>query len=82
MNPRDKFNNDGKNMFLHWDQMKWNNVCHWQSTINRWGSAEDRTSSRWAQSFLYKSSTQELRERVDAKYKILVPQFQGAVTYL
>ena len=35
VNPRDKFNNDGKNMFLHWDQMKWNNVCHWQSAINR-----------------------------------------------
>ena len=59
------FNNDGKNLFLHWDSLSREDVCLWKKTINKWALDDDRTSSRWAQSFLYKSSTLELRKRVD-----------------
>ena len=69
-------------MFLHWDQMKWEDVCLWQKTINKWAGDDDRTSSKWAQSFLYKSSTLELCERVDSQYMSLPAAFKGGVTYL
>ena len=55
--PNDIFSEDGKNMFLHWDQMKWENFCLWQKTLNKLAGDDDCTSSKWAQSFLYKSST-------------------------
>ena len=54
--PNKIFNNDEKNLFLHWDSFRWEDVCLWQETINKWGLDDGRTSSRWAQSFLYKSS--------------------------
>ena len=69
-------------MILHWDSINWKDVCRWQKCINKWASVEDCTSSRWAQSFLYKSSTQELRERVDTQYKSLPAVYKGGVTYL
>ena len=80
--PNKIFNNDGKNLFLHWDSLRWEDVCLWQKTINKWALDDDRTSSRWAQSFLYKSSTLELRERVDTQYMSLSATFKGEVTYL
>ena len=80
--PSEMFGHQKKNMILHWDSMQWKNVCLWQRCLNKWASVEDRTSSRWAQSFLYKSSTQELRERVDTQYKSLPAVYKGGVTYL
>jgi len=80
--PGDIFMDDGSSMFLHWDGMTWDQVCLWQKTINKWASEDDRTSSRWAQSFLYKSSTSDLRERVDSQYKKLPASCKGGVTYL
>ena len=80
--PNEILNEDGRNMFLHWDQMKWEDICLWQKTINKWAGENDRTSSKWAQSFLYKSSTLELRERVDSQYKSLPAAYKGGVTYL
>ena len=58
------------------------NVCLWQKTLNKWAGDDDRTSSKWAQSFLYKSSTLELREIVDSQYTSLPAAFKGGVTYL
>ena len=81
--PDDIFDiDDTKNMFLHWDSMTWEQICLWQRTINKWAGVDDRTSSRWAQSFLYKSSTVDLRERVDSQYKNLPADCKGGVTYL
>ena len=80
--PNEIFNNDGNNLFLHWDLLRWEDVCLWQKTINKWALDDDRTSSRWAQSFLYKPSTLELRERVDTQYMSLPATFKGGVTYL
>jgi hypothetical protein len=81
--PEDIFDLDATtNMFVHWDSLTWKQVCLWQQTINRWASEEDRTSSRWAQSFLYKSSTSDLRERVDSQYKSLPVSCKGGVIYL
>ena len=80
--PNEIFNNDGKNLFLHWDSLRWEDVCLWQKTLNKWAGDDDRTSSKWAQSFLYKSSTLELRERVDSQYQSLPATFKGGVTYL
>ena len=60
--PSEKFNNDGRNLFVHWDSMTWENVCSWQRAINSWGVEDDRTSSKWEQSFLYRSSTIKLHE--------------------
>jgi len=73
---------DCKNMFVHWDSMSWDDICLWQKAVNKWSHPDDRTSSHWAQSFLYKSSTQALRERVDSQYKGLPATFKGGVTYL
>ena len=69
-------------MFLHWYHMKWGNVCLWQKTLNKWSGDDDRTSIKWDQSFLYKSSTLELSERVDSQYTSLPAAFKGGVTYL
>ena len=80
--PSDMFNQDGKNMFVHWDSMSWKTVCLWQKAINKWAGDADRISNRWAQDFLYKSSTQDLRERVDSQYKALPAIYKGGVTYL
>ena len=62
--------------------MRWEDVCLWQKTLNKWAGDDDRTSSKWAQSFLYKSSTLELSERVDSQYQSLPAAFKGGVTYL
>ena len=80
--PCDIFNEDGKNMFVHLDSISWANVCLWQKTINKWAHVDDRTSSRWAQAFLHKSSTQDLHERVESQYKNLPSIYKGGVTYL
>lgn len=81
--PDDIFNmEETKNIFLHWDSMDWKQICLWQKTLNKWAALDDRTSSRWAQSFLYKSSTVDLRERVDSQYKNLPADCKGGVTYL
>ena len=81
--PDDIFDiDDTKNMFLHWDSMNWEQICLWQRTINKWAGVDDHTSSRWVQSFLYKSSTVNLRERVDSQYKNLPAGCKGGVTYL
>ena len=53
-----------------------------QRAINKSRSKDDHTSSKWAQTFLHNSSTRDLRERVDAKYKSLKLEHQGGVTYL
>ena len=56
--PNEIFNNDGKDVFLHLDSLKWENVCLWEKTLNKWAGDDDSTISRWAQeSFLYKLST-------------------------
>ena len=44
--PKDMFNDDGSNMFVHWDSMKWKDVCLWQKAINRQAGVHDRTSSK------------------------------------
>ena len=80
--PSEMFGREKKNMILNWDSMNWKDICRWQKCINKWASVKDRTSSRWAQSFLYKSSTLELRERVDTQYKSLPAVYKGGVTYL
>jgi len=80
--PSKIFNVDGKNMLLHWDQIRWENVCLWQKTINKWSGENDRTSSKWAQSCLYKSSTLELRERDNSQYNSLLVAYKGGVTYI
>ena len=80
--PKDMFNNDGQNLFQHWDSLNWEQVCLWQKAINRQTGPNDRTSSQWSQSFFYKSSTQELRERVDSTYKNLPASMKGGITYL
>lgn len=78
----EKFNSDGKNIFVQWDSISWENVCQCQKAINTWGVSDYCTSSRWAQSVLYKSLTLELRGRVDSQYKNLPKKFKGGVTYL
>ena len=81
--PNLKFNmSDMKSLFLHWDAISWENACQWQKTLNKWAGVDDRTSSCWAQSFLYKSSTLELHERVASQYDFLPGSFKGGVTYL
>ena len=80
--PKDMFNDDGQNLFVHWDCLKWEHICLWQKAINRQTGPNDRTSSQWAQSFFYKSATQELRERVDSTYKTLPASMKGGITYL
>jgi hypothetical protein len=69
-------------MFTSWDSLDWKHVCLWQKTINVWGKSDDKVSSKWAQSFLYKSSTTDLRDRVNTQYKRLLIACRGAVTYL
>jgi len=80
--PDDMYGKDFMNLVLHWDSMRYKDVLRWQKTINEWGSMEDRVSSVWALTFLKKSATQELRERVDATYKSLPQVHKGGVTYL
>ena len=63
------------NMYRHWLVIDFNHVFFWQRAINKWGSAEDRQSSKWLHSFLYQTSTQDLRDRVDSQYKRLDIQF-------
>ena len=39
--PNKIFNNDGKNLFLHWDSLRWEDVCLWQKAINKWALDDD-----------------------------------------
>ena len=39
--PNKIFNNDEKNLFLHWDSFRWEDVCLWQKTIHKWGLDDD-----------------------------------------
>ena len=43
---------------------------------------DDCTSSCWVQLFLYKSSTTDLRKRLDFQYKNLPASLKGGVAYL
>ena len=82
--PPEIYDMNGKviNMFRHWPTLKQDVVALWQFMMNKWGSEADQQSSRWLQAHLYKSSTQDLRDRVDVKYSKLGAQYQGAATYL
>ena len=81
--PSEMFDADEtKNLFQHGTSMKCDHILLWQYTINKWGSAEDRQSSKWLQSFLFRSSTQDLRDRVESQYKRLDVKYRGGATYL
>ena len=65
------WNDDQLNLFMQWDLLTFNEIFLQQYCINKRCGEDDQVSSIWSQTFLYKSATAELCERVDAKYNIL-----------
>lgn len=82
-NPKLKYSpTNKKDLIVHFDTIPFELVKEWQKDINTYKKEADRISSKWLQSFLYKSCTAALRERIDGYYTALGKTEQGGVTYL
>ena len=71
-----------KNLIIHFDTISHDDMKEWQRDVNTFKKWPDRTSSKWLQSFLSKSCTSTLRERIEGYHNSLPGNGQGGVTYL
>ena len=80
--PAFMWNDDQRNLFLHWDVSTYENIFLWQNCINKRCSGDDQVSSFWSQSFFYKSATFKLCEQVDSKNMDQSAHYEGGLTSL
>ena len=66
--PADWWDESETNIWEDWDLLSETQVRAWQYSVNKRFSDEDRVASRWLQSFVYNSSTDELRSAIEKKY--------------
>ena len=80
--PADWWNQSETNIWEDWDLLSDTQVRAWQYSVNKRFSDEDRVASRWLQSFVHNSSTDELRSAAHKKYDKLPKNQRGGVIYL
>ena len=78
----DWWNQSETNIWEDWDLLSDTQVRAWQYSVNKRFSDEDRIASRWLQSFVHNSSTDELRSAAHKKYDKLPKNQRGGVIYL
>lgn len=80
--PRRKYSTTKtSNLILHFDKIPFDRVKGWQSDINTYKTKDDRISSTWLQSFLFKSCTVTLQQSIATQYDGLPDAMKGGVTY-
>ena len=79
--PADWWDESGTIIWEDWDLLSEIQVRAWQYSVNKRFSDEDRIASRWLQTFVYNSSTDELRPATEKKSGKLPMNQRGGVIY-